>query len=125
MKSRLSRRDFLVRGAIALGAACAFELRGLVDSGETHVAEALASQGSQENTMPHVIVKLWPGRSEADKQKLAAAITKGLVEITGCGEASVSVAIEEIPSSEWKAKVYEPEIRGRAKSLYKKPGYTM
>lgn len=75
--------------------------------------------------MPHVIVRLWPGRSEADKQKLAAAITEDLVKTVGCSESSVTVAIEEIPSGEWKAKVYEPEIRSRGKSLYKKPGYTM
>jgi 4-oxalocrotonate tautomerase len=28
--------------------------------------------------MPHVVVKLWPGKSERQKTRLAEAITKGL-----------------------------------------------
>jgi len=31
--------------------------------------------------MPHVIVKLWPGKSEQQKTRLAEAITKDVMEI--------------------------------------------
>jgi hypothetical protein len=31
--------------------------------------------------MPHVIVKLWPGKSEQQKKNLAEAITKDVMEI--------------------------------------------
>lgn len=123
MKHRLTRRDFMVTGSIGLGAAVAFGLVGA--SGGMPVAEALASETPQEGTMPHVSVKLWPGRSEAEKQRLAEAITEDVVRITGCSESSVSVSIEDVPSGEWKQKVYEPEIRGKAETLYKKPGYSM
>jgi len=31
--------------------------------------------------MPHVIVKLWPGKSEHQKSRLAEAITKDVMDI--------------------------------------------
>jgi 4-oxalocrotonate tautomerase len=75
--------------------------------------------------MPHVIVKLWPGRSEAQKQRLAEAIVREVMTHTGSTEESVSVAIEEVPGNRWADQVYRPDIvNGKAK-LYKNPGYTM
>lgn len=75
--------------------------------------------------MPHVIVKLWPGRSEQQKVALAEAIVKDVVDIIGNGENSVSVAIEEVDSADWKEKVYKPDILDKPETLYKKPGYSM
>ena len=75
--------------------------------------------------MPHVNVKLWPGRSEQTKQRLADAIVEDVVNIVGCGEESVSVAIEEVDPKDWKEKVYDPLIRRKMDTLYKKPGYSM
>jgi phenylpyruvate tautomerase PptA (4-oxalocrotonate tautomerase family) len=46
--------------------------------------------------MPHVIVKLYPGRSEQQKSHLTREIVNDVVAIAKCGEESVSVAIEEI-----------------------------
>jgi len=46
--------------------------------------------------MPHVIVKLWPGKSEKQKTKLAEEITKAVVTTLNYGEEAVSVAMEEI-----------------------------
>ncbi len=73
--------------------------------------------------MPHVVVKLWPGKSQDQKKRLAEAITKDVCEILHYGEESVSVAMEEVKASDWKEKVYLPEIKNRPKNLYKKPGY--
>jgi 4-oxalocrotonate tautomerase len=73
--------------------------------------------------MPHVIVKLWPGKSEQQKARLAEAITKDVMEAFGYGEESVSVSMEEVEPQEWMEKVYQPEIIGKPKQLYKKPGY--
>jgi 4-oxalocrotonate tautomerase len=75
--------------------------------------------------MPHVIVKLWPGKSEAQKQRLADAITKDVMSVLNYGQESVSVAMEEIASKDWAEKVYKPDIVGKPKQLYKKPGYEM
>jgi len=75
--------------------------------------------------MPHVIVKLWPGKSEQQKAHLAEAITKDVMETLNYGEESVSVAFEEISAQDWAEKVYQPDIVNTPAKIYKKPGYTM
>ena len=77
----------------------------------------------EEKTMPHVIVKLHPGRSEHQKTQLAGAIVKDVIAIAGCEEKSVSVAFEEIKPEDWAEKVYRPDILENPQRLYKKPGY--
>lgn len=73
--------------------------------------------------MPHVIVKLWPGKTEQQKSRLAEAITKDVMEIFHYGEESVSVAMEEVKSQDWVQQVYKPDIQNKRGKLYKKPGY--
>ncbi len=73
--------------------------------------------------MPHVIVKLYPGRSEEQKTRLAEEIVKDVVAIAKCEEKSVSVAFEEVKTEEWTEKVYRPDILEKQETLYKKPGY--
>ena len=75
--------------------------------------------------MPHVVVKLWPGKSEEQKRRLADAISKDVMNILNYGEESVSLAIEEVSSKSWAEKVYKPDILDNSDKLYKKPGYTM
>jgi len=75
--------------------------------------------------MPHVIVKLWPGKSEAQKTRLAEAIVKDVVSALHYGEESVSLAMEEVKPKDWAEKVYEPDIEGQWDKLYKKPGYDL
>lgn len=73
--------------------------------------------------MPHVIVKLWPGKSEQQKAQLADAITSAVVSVLGYGEESVSVGMEVVQPRAWVQDVYHPDIRDRWDTLYKKPGY--
>lgn len=73
--------------------------------------------------MPHVIVKLWPGKSDQQKAELAEAITKNVMEILHYGDESVSVAMEEVQPQDWVEKVYKPDIQKKWNTLYKKPGY--
>jgi 4-oxalocrotonate tautomerase len=75
--------------------------------------------------MPHVIVKLWPGKSEPQKVRLAEEIVKDVTKVLNYGEESVSVAIEEVEPQDWAEKVYQPDIVNNSEKLYKKPGYTM
>lgn len=75
--------------------------------------------------MPHVIVKLWPGKSEEQKSRLAEEIARSVMDVLGYGEESVSVAFEEVSSTDWAEKVYRPDIVDTKAKLYKKPGYTM
>jgi 4-oxalocrotonate tautomerase len=73
--------------------------------------------------MPHVIVKLWPGKTEEQKAALSQAIADGVMRILGSKETSVSVAFEEVDSQDWTAKVFEPDILGKWGNLTKQPGY--
>ena len=73
--------------------------------------------------MPHVIVKLWPGKSEKQKARLAEAIARDVMEVLGYGEESVSVAMEEVAPQDWKELVYKPDIVNKPEQVYKKPGY--
>ncbi len=51
--------------------------------------------------MPHIIVKMHPGRPEQQKVQLAEAITKDVMAITRVGDEAVSVAIEEVNPGDW------------------------
>ena len=73
--------------------------------------------------MPHVIVKLWPGKAPAEKQALTNAIVGAVTDILNYGEESVSVGFEEVRPGDWPAEVYEPDIQKRWSSLTKTPGY--
>ncbi|MGM0366335.1 MAG: tautomerase family protein [Actinomycetota bacterium] len=73
--------------------------------------------------MPHVIIKLWPGRTEQEKTKLSKIILNGIKEAVGCTADAVSIAIEEVPQDKWFDEVYYPDIEAKKETLYKKPGY--
>jgi 4-oxalocrotonate tautomerase len=73
--------------------------------------------------MPHVIVKLYSGRSEQQKTRLADAISKAVTGILGLGEESVSVSVEDVSPADWAEKVYKPDILSQPGKVYKKPGY--
>jgi 4-oxalocrotonate tautomerase len=75
--------------------------------------------------MPHVIIKMWPGKSENLKTRLADQIAFDVMSTLNYGEESVSVAIEEVKPREWAEKVYKPDIILNSDKLYKKPGHTM
>ena len=55
--------------------------------------------------MPHVVVKLWPGKSEQQKTRLAEEIAKDVMNILNYGEGAFSVAFEEIISHDSAEKV--------------------
>jgi 4-oxalocrotonate tautomerase len=73
--------------------------------------------------MPHVIVKLYAGRSEQVKARLGREITKAVTSVLKYGEDAVSVGIEDIQPRDWVEKVYKPDILSKPDTLYKKPGY--
>ncbi len=75
--------------------------------------------------MPHVIVKLWPGKSREQKARLAEKIAQDVMDVLEYGEESVSVGFEEVKSQDWRDKVYKPDIVEKWDGLYKKPGYKM
>ena len=75
--------------------------------------------------MLHIIVKLFPGRLEHQKNRLAEEIVTNVVAIAKCEKESVSVAFEEINPEDWAKKVHRPDILHNWHKLYKKPGYSL
>jgi len=73
--------------------------------------------------MPHIIVKLYPGRSEEQKMNLVEKITAVVSENLNLNESSISIAIEEVPRENWAKEVYKKDIIDKHEKLYKEPGY--
>lgn len=55
--------------------------------------------------MPHVIVKMHPGRDEETKKVLTQKMEELLVEVLHTTGDAVSVGIEEISSDDWQKKL--------------------
>ena len=72
--------------------------------------------------MPHVIVKMFPGRTEAQKQALAEALTQAVMTTIGSQRESISVGIEDVPQAEWAAAVKAPDIDAKPGTIYKQFG---
>lgn len=73
--------------------------------------------------MPHVVVWMYPGRTEETKRNLTEAVVRAVCETCGVGPETVSVAVEEVPKERWMEEVYGPRIAGKADRLTKRPGY--
>jgi len=69
--------------------------------------------------MPHVIVKLYPGRTEEQKKKLAEKITLAVIDAVNVPEDSISIGIEEIPKEQWDEAVKKPDIIAKQKTIYR------
>lgn len=72
--------------------------------------------------MPHVVVKLWPGRNDEIKTNLAKRIADVVAEDLKVDIGDVSVAFEEVSRDDWGEKVYKKEIRDN-EMVYLKPNY--
>jgi 4-oxalocrotonate tautomerase len=83
----------------------------------------MVTHARKEKAMPHVVVKMLPGRSRQLKSRLAEEITKAVTSTLGLGEASVSIGIEDVEQKDWTGHVYEPDILAKPETIYKKPGY--
>ena len=125
MDKSSSRREFLKTGILSLGSVMVFTYSFTTEGTAAGAFINQHSPGAMEDVMPHISVKIFPGRSEQQKEQLARAIVEDVVDIIQCSKGSVSVAIEDVSSSVWKEEVYDPEIMGKVDKLYKKPGYSM
>ena len=73
--------------------------------------------------MPHITVKMWPGRTEEQKQQIADALTRELMATAGVTADAVSVIIEDVEPEVWDAEVCKKELAPKKNLLYKAPGY--
>jgi 4-oxalocrotonate tautomerase len=73
--------------------------------------------------MPHLVVKMYAGRTDAEKAALTEKLTQAVEAALGYGPESISVGIEDVKPADWMDKVYQPDIVARQESLTKRPGY--
>ena len=72
--------------------------------------------------MPHINVKLFPGRTEVQKQELTKEFVKSMGDVLGTEEWAVSIVFEEVNQEDWEKEVVIPELKGKHQLLYKPPG---
>jgi 4-oxalocrotonate tautomerase len=69
--------------------------------------------------MPHLIVKLYPGRTNEQKKELADELTRTVIKVLNSKETAISVGIEEVEASDWAEKVQKPDISEKLSTIYK------
>jgi 4-oxalocrotonate tautomerase len=73
--------------------------------------------------MPHVAIKLYPGRTIEQKKALTEKIITAMAETIDADERSISVSFEDIDPAEWDERVVKPEIADKLDCMTKLPGY--
>lgn len=71
--------------------------------------------------MPHIIVKLWPGKTQEQKMELASRFKKDLIDVMEVPESAVTVAFDEVDKENWYENVHIPLIDGNETGLVIKP----
>jgi 4-oxalocrotonate tautomerase len=126
--NRLPKRSTEVEAAIAANVRAVDDRVDNTDrlvcaQGAVCDAPSVLNAPIKETALPHIIVKLASGRSQQQKERIAAEVTKAIMSTAEVGEGAVSVSIEDYASSDWTEQVYKPEIIGKPDTLFKKPGY--
>ena len=57
--------------------------------------------------MPHIVINLYPGRSDAIKRSMAGAVQKTFVQELGFAPSDISVAVREIPAERFVEQIQE------------------
>ncbi|MCL2752330.1 MAG: tautomerase family protein [Firmicutes bacterium] len=72
--------------------------------------------------MPHIAIKMLEGRTEEQKRRAADALKDALCKSLGCGEAYVTVTVEDFDARAWQ-DVFARDITAKNECLYVKPKY--
>ena len=73
--------------------------------------------------MPHVIIKLFPGRTVSQKDALTKRIIHAMEETIDAKSESISVSFEEIKPEQWDEQVVKPDLIDKKEFLFKSPYY--
>ena len=73
--------------------------------------------------MPHFSIKLFPGKSDEQKNALTDKIVQATKEILEMEEGAISITFEEVTPDDWEAKVTNIDILPKKDLLTKVPGY--
>ncbi len=70
--------------------------------------------------MPHINIKMYPGRSEEVKAKLAKHTKEFMVKELEMDEKFISVSVEEIDKEKWQSEVMD---KIKDEDLYERPNF--
>lgn len=70
--------------------------------------------------MPHINIKMYPGRSEEVKAKLAKHTKEFMVKELEMDEKFISVSVEEIDKEKWQSEVMD---KIKDEELYERPNF--
>ncbi len=73
--------------------------------------------------MPHITVKMWPGKTPEQKRELACRLEKDLMEVVGAPSEGISVVILDVDKPDWDREVCQKELAPNRDNIYKAPGY--
>lgn len=57
--------------------------------------------------MPHVDIKMFSGRDDETKKRVADAIVETMMKELGCQKSHLSVAIHDVDPADWNSQVKE------------------
>ena len=80
-------------------------------------------ESGREVVMPHVIIKMYPGRTPGQKKELADRIVRAMEETIGAKPESISLSYEEVKPEDWHRQVVKPDIEGKKDRLFIAPGH--
>lgn len=67
--------------------------------------------------MPHVIIKMYAGRTPEQKRAVACAVGDAMIQSLGAKDTGLTVDIQDIPKEEWEEKVVSRDIQPREAEL--------
>lgn len=70
--------------------------------------------------MPHINIKMYPGRNEEVKAKLAKHTKEFMVKELEMDEKFISVSVEEIDKENWQSEVMD---KIKDEELYERPNF--
>lgn len=74
----------------------------------------------EESSMPHISIKMYPGRTEEVKKELAEKTKAFIMEQMNMEEKYISVSVEEYEKENWKEEVAD---KIRPEDLYVKSNF--
>ena len=57
--------------------------------------------------MPHVDIRMFSGRDDETKKRVAEAVVETMMKELGCQRSHLSVAINDVDPADWNEKVHD------------------
>ena len=69
--------------------------------------------------MPFINVKMFPGRTQEERETLAVALGDRAMELLGAPAEAFVIAVQEVAKEDWHDQVSVPEVNGNPNVIIK------